>query len=232
MTSDKKRGRYSSVIPTIIIAIVLALTIIFGLKEIKLRSENESTTQFEITKVTSALSVSNSDSNYKINEFYLFEDEADLSLKRAEINLEEETFENISTEKLKSLCNFVRGLSEYEWTTVKLKNNTGIVCTSAENKTLFYGTLSKNGLISDIYGYVVQTNECDYVFVSNNTADSENVEEYANESTSAQNKTVYITAYGKKYHTENCSYLTESKYAISLSEAKEKGYSPCSRCKP
>jgi len=45
-------------------------------------------------------------------------------------------------------------------------------------------------------------------------------------------QTVYITQSGKKYHTSNCSYLSSSKISIELSEAKEKGFTPCSRCKP
>lgn len=45
-------------------------------------------------------------------------------------------------------------------------------------------------------------------------------------------QTVYITKSGKKYHTESCSYLSKSKIAIDLKEAIEKGYSPCSKCKP
>jgi hypothetical protein len=45
-------------------------------------------------------------------------------------------------------------------------------------------------------------------------------------------QTVYITQFGKKYHTSNCSYLSSSKISIDLSEAKAKGYTPCSRCKP
>lgn len=43
---------------------------------------------------------------------------------------------------------------------------------------------------------------------------------------------VYVTASGKKYHRSDCTYLSKSKQSISLSEAKSKGYSPCSKCKP
>ena len=45
-------------------------------------------------------------------------------------------------------------------------------------------------------------------------------------------QTVYVTKTGKKYHTENCSSLSKSKIAIELKEAIEKGYTPCSKCKP
>ena len=48
----------------------------------------------------------------------------------------------------------------------------------------------------------------------------------------ASAQTVYITKTGSKYHTSSCSYLSKSKINIDLSEAKEKGFTPCSRCKP
>ena len=47
-----------------------------------------------------------------------------------------------------------------------------------------------------------------------------------------QSKTVYITDTGEKYHRSGCQYLRKSKHAISLSEAKSRGYTPCSKCKP
>lgn len=44
--------------------------------------------------------------------------------------------------------------------------------------------------------------------------------------------TVYVTRAGKKYHCEDCSYLSDSKIRIGLKGAKQRGYTPCSRCKP
>lgn len=40
---------------------------------------------------------------------------------------------------------------------------------------------------------------------------------------------VYVTETGSKYHRSGCRYLSKSKIAISLSEAK-KSYTPCSVC--
>lgn len=45
-----------------------------------------------------------------------------------------------------------------------------------------------------------------------------------------QSVTVYITNTGSKYHRYGCSYLRKSCNAISLSNAKAAGYTPCSRC--
>lgn len=44
--------------------------------------------------------------------------------------------------------------------------------------------------------------------------------------------TVYITATGSKYHSYGCSYLRNSCYSISLSDAIAQGYTACSRCNP
>lgn len=43
--------------------------------------------------------------------------------------------------------------------------------------------------------------------------------------------TVYITKTGSKYHRSGCQYLSKSKIAISLSDAKS-GYGACSKCNP
>ena len=45
-------------------------------------------------------------------------------------------------------------------------------------------------------------------------------------------QTVYITKTGKKYHRVWCRYLRHSKYAISKTEAIERGYTPCKVCRP
>jgi competence protein ComEC len=45
-------------------------------------------------------------------------------------------------------------------------------------------------------------------------------------------KAVYITRTGSKYHQVGCRYLKKSCIPIGLKEAKERGYSPCSVCRP
>ena len=52
-------------------------------------------------------------------------------------------------------------------------------------------------------------------------------EDYGGESNS---QTVYITATGSKYHRDGCQYLRKSQIPISLSDAKARGYTPCSKC--
>lgn len=43
---------------------------------------------------------------------------------------------------------------------------------------------------------------------------------------------VYVTKTGKKYHRKSCHHLRKSCEGMRLSEAKRKGYTPCSVCKP
>lgn len=43
---------------------------------------------------------------------------------------------------------------------------------------------------------------------------------------------VYITKTGKKYHRLGCRYLSKSCISISLTKAKQQGYTPCKVCKP
>jgi hypothetical protein len=50
--------------------------------------------------------------------------------------------------------------------------------------------------------------------------------------TQTKEQTVYITKTGKKYHLATCRYLSQSKIAISLKDAKANGYTACSVCKP
>ena len=44
--------------------------------------------------------------------------------------------------------------------------------------------------------------------------------------------TIYITRTGKKYHRDGCGSLRRSKIPISLAEARQRNYGPCSRCDP
>lgn len=43
---------------------------------------------------------------------------------------------------------------------------------------------------------------------------------------------VYVTDSGEKYHRASCRYLRNSKNAIDLEDAKNRGYGRCSACKP
>ena len=46
----------------------------------------------------------------------------------------------------------------------------------------------------------------------------------------AAEATVYVTKAGEKYHSGSCPHLGKSRIAMSLDEAVNGGYGPCSRC--
>lgn len=60
---------------------------------------------------------------------------------------------------------------------------------------------------------------------SSSSSNAENV-------STSNSYTVYITDTGKKYHSAGCSYLKNSKHAISKDSAISQGYSACSKCNP
>jgi competence protein ComEC len=45
-------------------------------------------------------------------------------------------------------------------------------------------------------------------------------------------KTVHTTKTGTKYHAAGCSYLSKSDITMTLKDAKAKGLTACSKCKP
>lgn len=44
--------------------------------------------------------------------------------------------------------------------------------------------------------------------------------------------TVCVTPTGEKYHKIGCSYIHDTYYVMTIQEAADKGYTPCSRCQP
>lgn len=71
-----------------------------------------------------------------------------------------------------------------------------------------------NSVITDVQTTVQPTN----AYIITTHKDNQNDGKY------------YVTASGKKYHIGSCSYLSKTKIEISLEEALNKGYEPCSRC--
>lgn len=43
-------------------------------------------------------------------------------------------------------------------------------------------------------------------------------------------KVVYITQSGSRYHVKKCRYLAKSSLEVTIGEAQERGYTPCSFC--
>ena len=68
------------------------------------------------------------------------------------------------------------------------------------------------------------------VSTSSSTSSTTSSGSTSSASSDTQSVTVYITRTGEKYHRSGCQYLSQSKIAISLSDARARGYTPCSRC--
>lgn len=66
--------------------------------------------------------------------------------------------------------------------------------------------------------------------VSNIDIDDEIDDEIDDADDETKDITVYVTNSGKKYHHAGCQYLANSKIAISLEDAIDEGYEPCSKC--
>lgn len=44
--------------------------------------------------------------------------------------------------------------------------------------------------------------------------------------------TVYVTRTGEKYHRDGCRYLRQSRITTTLKAALQRGFGPCSVCRP
>lgn len=49
---------------------------------------------------------------------------------------------------------------------------------------------------------------------------------------SEEERTVYITASGKKYHLDGCRFLSDRKMAVTVGDAEKAEYEPCAYCSP
>ncbi len=47
-----------------------------------------------------------------------------------------------------------------------------------------------------------------------------------------EERTVYVTPSGKKYHLDGCDYLSEKRMAVSLKDALKGKYEACAYCQP
>lgn len=68
------------------------------------------------------------------------------------------------------------------------------------------------------------------IFFAIFTANAKSDPPYSLETVTATEPRVYVTTYGEKYHSSGCSYLSQSRHSMGLYEARNAGYSACSRC--
>ena len=221
--SDKLKpmSRLHKIILLILILIIFVLTTIFGFLSDNINKTEAKETDLTEMSYTNHPQISD---RYKIKMFEFHKN--DTVIIRGKINITKDDLKILSSKELDELFEYISSLTNYNWITISFADGTGIL-TLPENINLsFYGRLDDNGLISDMYGTIVKNGDADYLFIENTNSDSKVTENITNPDNGS---IVYITASGTKYHFDGCSYLTESKPAVSLSKAKEQGYLPCSR---
>lgn len=55
---------------------------------------------------------------------------------------------------------------------------------------------------------------------------------YTNNISTADNRYVYVTNRGSKFHSPGCDDLDSTPHKMTLAQAQDKGYSPCKKCNP
>lgn len=88
-----------------------------------------------------------------------------------------------------------------------------------ERKTKVYRTDETGTIIFTSTGTTISVNK-------DNTSSKDTYQASA----SSKKEYAYITESGKKYHEKDCRYVQSNAKKITLKEAKEQGYEPCSTC--
>lgn len=173
-------------------------------------------------------------------------------------DLTDRTLKDLDSETLLAIWNAAADADDLYFT-IRLENGCGLVFSSGDNRIANYGTLDENDYISSVYGYVIRREDESFLFVPSNSQDADSEAQpsaegqasvepeithshlettqapaahIASSAQADQSNTVYVTNSGTKYHRAGCGYLRSSKIAMSRAEAKEKGYTACSRCNP
>lgn len=97
----------------------------------------------------------------------------------------------------------------------------GTIVASTDGNTISWSTSPSTDWTP---GNNITTSNSDSAEISNANVQPEN-----NQSSGT---TVHITKTGEKYHSAGCQYLRKSDIEVSLSEAKARGLTPCSKCNP
>lgn len=143
--------------------------------------------------------------------------------------------------------------TDLAWLTLRCEDETGIVLEKG-SAVAVYGKLDENDYVKEVLGMILTDSSEKYVYIpSDGSARSVNVTEpettTAAETTAAaattekktsakknvakdSEKVVFIEKGIKCYHKSSCKLLSKAKKSIAKSEAIEKGYTRCKKCKP
>lgn len=232
-SGTKGVNKRKNIIFTFIIIALFIVTSFIGvrLQNERVKTQDNSRLNLETPQTTKENTKAVSE-KYKITTLNSFDIESEYL--RGEITISKEKLKALREGEIFELLSYISKSSEFTWVTLSFEDNTGLVCLPDNKSTLFYGALTNNGLIDKLYGVVLKEGEKSFVYIENDASFQSDEAALKNETSTYEDnnnvKKVYITSSGTKYHNESCAYLTKSKIEISLKEAKEKGYLPCSRC--
>lgn len=224
--SHCKKRKVIIALLTVVLFFACAIT---GLKlqnEYGIKDSNKATTEgSSITEISSSF-----ENLYSVNSFSVILNDGN-TYKRCLIGIEKETLKQLSETKLYEFFAEICNENTANYITVSFNDNTGFVLCGNCFSLFYYGHLDENGLIDELYGSILKSSENTFSYYSyknlTNISDNTTAKSADEENTTLK---VYITSSGKKYHYESCAYLNKSKIEISLSDAKSKGYLPCSKC--
>lgn len=184
------------------------------------------------------------------------------SYKKGEVSFDKDVFKEITLDEFKLFINNEIKGKNFCWFTINFNDSTGIVFRGTDLSVISYGSINQDGEIKETFGYILLKTDGDYVYreiqrqssifetteISEETSEAEiasqsedesitdtteNEEENSSDTTEEESaNTVYVTPSGKKYHKASCRYISSTSTALSLSEAKAKGYDACKVCKP
>lgn len=118
---------------------------------------------------------------------------------------------------------------------LKVKGTTTVSVSGAKGKVTYKSSNTKVATVSSKGKITAKaagtaTITISAAATSNYKAASKTIKITVSKGSATVPSTVYITKTGDKYHLGGCSYLSKSKIAISLAEAKKRGKTPCSKC--
>lgn len=166
----------------------------------------------------------------------------------------DEIQEDVTKKQFVRFYNKIVRDSEVDYFTINFLDDTGIVFTPGKRKAV-YSRIDENGASIEDIGYITwkkskkKNYRLKYRSIEEIEAEKQAKEEKRAQEAAEQAKaeaeaaaqaqeeeqqstTVYITEYGEKYHESWCSSLENSRIAISLEDARSRGYGPCGKCLP
>lgn len=169
------------------------------------------------------------------------------------VSLKKSQLKALSQAEFSAFCKNRAEKSDLAWLTLGCEDKTGIVFEKG-SAVAVYGKLDENDFIKEAFGMVLTDSSEKYVYIpSDGAAHSVKVTEpeattaakakttaaTTEEKTSAKKsvakdseKVVFIEKGVKCYHKSSCKLLSKAKKSIAKSEAIEKGYTRCKKCKP